>query len=140
LPGNGNNSRRAILGVVTGTWVALACSRFKRSSRWILSIALIWITGHLATSLTLTRRAADIVTSLPYSPPAILFRLNKRQTLAPVTVSINGARPKVKPTWSWRAARTCSSFDARDPKRVAWVVAAAYLSSCGNANSVTRIK
>jgi hypothetical protein len=32
------------------------------------------------------------------------------------------------------------SFYARDPKRVAWVVAAAYLSSCGKNNSVTRIK
>src|SRR5262249_49124488 len=32
------------------------------------------------------------------------------------------------------------SFYARDPNRVAWVVAAAYLSSCGNDNSVTRIK
>jgi hypothetical protein len=32
------------------------------------------------------------------------------------------------------------SFYARDPKRVAWVVSAAYLSSCGKNNSVTRIK
>jgi hypothetical protein len=32
------------------------------------------------------------------------------------------------------------SFYARDPKRVAWVVAAAYVSSCGKKNSVTRIK
>jgi hypothetical protein len=32
------------------------------------------------------------------------------------------------------------SFYARDPKRVAWVVTAAYLSSCGKNNSVTRIK
>jgi hypothetical protein len=32
------------------------------------------------------------------------------------------------------------SFYARDPKRVAWVVAAAYQSSCGKNNSVTRIK
>jgi|ERR1039458_3121934 hypothetical protein len=32
------------------------------------------------------------------------------------------------------------SFYARDPKRVAWVVAAAYVSSCAKNNSVTRIK
>jgi hypothetical protein len=32
------------------------------------------------------------------------------------------------------------SFYAHDPKRVAWVVAAAYVSSCGKDNSVTRIK
>ena len=32
------------------------------------------------------------------------------------------------------------SFYAHDPKRVAWVVSAAYLSSCGKNNSVTRIK
>jgi hypothetical protein len=32
------------------------------------------------------------------------------------------------------------SFYAHDPKRVAWVVTAAYLSSCGKNNSVTRIK
>jgi hypothetical protein len=32
------------------------------------------------------------------------------------------------------------SFYAHDPKRVAWVVAAAYVSSCGQNNSVTRIK
>jgi hypothetical protein len=32
------------------------------------------------------------------------------------------------------------SFYARDAKRVAWVVAAAYLSSCDKNNSVTRIK
>jgi hypothetical protein len=32
------------------------------------------------------------------------------------------------------------SFYARDPKRVAWVVAAAYLSSCGKDNTVTRNK
>jgi hypothetical protein len=32
------------------------------------------------------------------------------------------------------------SFYARDSKRVAWVVSAAYLSSCGKNNSVTRIK
>jgi len=32
------------------------------------------------------------------------------------------------------------SFYARDPKHVAWVVTAAYLSSCGKDNSVTRIK
>jgi hypothetical protein len=32
------------------------------------------------------------------------------------------------------------SFYARDPKRVAWVVIAAYLSSCSKDNSVTRIQ
>jgi hypothetical protein len=32
------------------------------------------------------------------------------------------------------------SFYARDTKRVAWVVAAGYVSSCDNENSVTRIK
>jgi hypothetical protein len=32
------------------------------------------------------------------------------------------------------------SFYAHDPKRVAWVVVAAYVSSCGKNNSVTRIK
>jgi hypothetical protein len=32
------------------------------------------------------------------------------------------------------------SFCSHDPKRVAWVVAAAYLSSCGKNTSVTRIK
>ncbi len=32
------------------------------------------------------------------------------------------------------------SFYSHDPKRVAWVVTAAYLSSCGKDNSVTRIK
>jgi hypothetical protein len=32
------------------------------------------------------------------------------------------------------------SFYALDRKRVAWVVSAAYLSSCGTNNSVTRIK
>jgi hypothetical protein len=32
------------------------------------------------------------------------------------------------------------SFYAKDPKRVAWVVIAAYDSSCGTTNSVTRIK
>ena len=32
------------------------------------------------------------------------------------------------------------SFYSRDPKRVAWVVDAAYISSCGKSNSVTRIK
>jgi hypothetical protein len=32
------------------------------------------------------------------------------------------------------------SFYAHDPNRVAWVVAAAYVSSCGKNNSVTRIK
>ena len=34
----------------------------------------------------------------------------------------------------------CLSLYSHDPKRVAWVVAAAYLSSCGKNNSVTRIK
>lgn len=33
-----------------------------------------------------------------------------------------------------------ASFYAHDPKRVAWVLAAAYVSSCGKNNSVTRIK
>jgi hypothetical protein len=32
------------------------------------------------------------------------------------------------------------SFYARDPNRVAWVISAAYLSSCGKSDSVTRIK
>ncbi len=32
------------------------------------------------------------------------------------------------------------SFYARDPKRVAWLVIAAYLSSCAKSNSVTRIQ
>jgi hypothetical protein len=32
------------------------------------------------------------------------------------------------------------SFHARDPKRVAWVVAGAYESSCSGRNSVERIK
>jgi hypothetical protein len=32
------------------------------------------------------------------------------------------------------------SFYAQDPKRIAWVVIGAYKSSCGNANSVSRIK
>jgi hypothetical protein len=32
------------------------------------------------------------------------------------------------------------AYYARDPQRVAWVVTAAYLSSCGEKNSVTRIK
>ena len=32
------------------------------------------------------------------------------------------------------------SFYAHDPKRVAWMVIAAYLSSCASNNSVTRIK
>ncbi len=32
------------------------------------------------------------------------------------------------------------AFYAHDPKRVAWVVAAAYASSCGKSNSVTRLK
>jgi hypothetical protein len=33
-----------------------------------------------------------------------------------------------------------SSFYARNPKRVAWVVIAAYVSSCGTKNAVTRLK
>jgi hypothetical protein len=32
------------------------------------------------------------------------------------------------------------SFHAKDPKRVAWIVAAAYESSCSGRNSVERIK
>lgn len=32
------------------------------------------------------------------------------------------------------------SFYAKDPRRVAWVVAAAYESSCGSGNSVTRVR
>jgi len=32
------------------------------------------------------------------------------------------------------------SFYAKDPRRVAWVVIAAYESSCGQGNSVTRIR
>ena len=32
------------------------------------------------------------------------------------------------------------AFYAHDPKRVAWVVAAAYVSSCEKNNSVTRLK
>jgi hypothetical protein len=32
------------------------------------------------------------------------------------------------------------AFYANDPKRVAWVVVAAYVYSCGKNNSVTRIK
>jgi hypothetical protein len=32
------------------------------------------------------------------------------------------------------------SFYARDPKRVAWVLTAAFVSSCGHGNRVTRLK
>src|SRR5262249_19509168 len=51
-------------------------------------------------------------------------------------------RPKAKPV-SYMVVVSRPywlSFYAKDTKRVAWVVAAAYESSCGKGNSVTRIR